>query len=56
MSKHPHETLPQHADASADPDAEAARLARRQEREGWMLLTAIFVGGGLVVVLAALFV
>jgi hypothetical protein len=32
-----------------DPDA-----ARREERRGWILLTGIFVGGGLLVGLAAL--
>jgi hypothetical protein len=32
-----------------DPDA-----ARREERRGWIMLTGIFVGGGLLVMLAAL--
>jgi hypothetical protein len=32
-----------------DPDA-----ARREERHGWLLLTGIFIGGGILVVLASL--
>ena len=32
-----------------DPDA-----ARREERHGWLMLTGIFVAGGVLVVLAAL--
>lgn len=32
-----------------DPDA-----ARREERHGWLLLTGIFIGGGVLVVLASL--
>jgi hypothetical protein len=33
----------------ADPDA-----ARREARRGWLMLTAVFAGGGVLVALAAL--
>lgn len=35
-------------------EAEAARAAKREERQGWLLLTAVFVGGGIVVAIAAM--
>ena len=36
------------------PDAEDAAAARREERQGWLMLTAVFVGGGILVAVAAL--
>ena len=52
---------PDHGGMSADTtkdmtnatDAERA-AAKREERQGWLLLTAIFVGGGIVVAIAAM--
>jgi hypothetical protein len=48
-------------DAAADPYARGANgllldpdAARREERRGWLMLTGIFVGGGVLVILAAL--
>jgi hypothetical protein len=39
---------------AATTETETERdAARREERQGWLMLTAIFVGGGLLVVLAA---
>ncbi|WCB92709.1 hypothetical protein DSM104299_01407 [Baekduia alba] len=38
-------------DTPTDDDAAAAK---REERQGWLLLTGIFVVGGLLVVLAAM--
>ncbi|WP_155892034.1 hypothetical protein [Conexibacter woesei] len=35
------------------PEEEAA-LAKRHERQGWFMLTGIFAGAGLLVVLAAI--
>jgi hypothetical protein len=47
-------------DAATDPDARGSNgllldpdAARREERRGWVMLTGIFVGGGLLVGLAA---
>jgi hypothetical protein len=48
-------------DAATDPHARGSNgllldpdAARREERRGWIMLTGIFVGGGLLVMLAAL--
>jgi hypothetical protein len=35
-----------------DPEAEAA-AARREERQGWLMLVGIFAAGGVLVVIAA---
>jgi hypothetical protein len=54
-------SAPTTTDAATDPYARGSNgllvdpaAARREERRGWIMLTGIFVGGGLLVVLASL--
>jgi hypothetical protein len=49
MTDEPRQTMMHDA---YDPEAEAA-AARREERQGWLMLIAIFAAGGVLIAVAA---